>query len=61
MGGGFWRLIDHYIVLCLFLALFILTLLGVGDVRTVSLLGLLLCAVGLVQAPAVAAAGAKID
>lgn len=61
MGGGFWRLIDHYIVLCLFLALFVLLLLGVGDVRTVSLLGLILCALGLAQAPAVAAAGAKID
>lgn len=61
MGDGFWRLIDHYIVLCLFLALFVLLLLGVGDVQTVSLLGLLLCLVGLVQAPAFSAAGAKID
>lgn len=45
-------LLDHYIVACIVLAQFIMTLLGVGDVRTVSLVGLLLCAVGLVRGSA---------
>ncbi|MCI8295526.1 MAG: O-antigen ligase family protein [Lachnospiraceae bacterium] len=42
-------LIDHYIVACIFLALIILTQIGVGDMRTVSMLGLLLCVVGIAQ------------
>ncbi|MEY8338268.1 O-antigen ligase family protein [Lachnospiraceae bacterium 62-35] len=42
-------LIDHYLIVCIFLSLFILTLVGVGDVLTVSMLGLLLCAAGFVQ------------
>lgn len=46
---GLDRLIDNYAVTCILLAQFIMTLLGVGDVRIISLLGLLLCAVGLVQ------------
>lgn len=42
-------LLDHYIVFCVFFALLMLTLTGVGDVRTVSMAGLLLCAAGLMQ------------
>lgn len=45
----FDSLIDHYAVICVFLALFITTLTGVGEVRIASILGLLLCIVGLVQ------------
>jgi O-antigen ligase len=45
---GKW-LLTHYLVICLFLALLILTLVGVGNVVLVSLLGILLCLVGLVQ------------
>ena len=45
----FDKLLEHYIVSCVLLAQFILTLIGVGDVRLVSLLGLLLCVVGLAQ------------
>lgn len=46
---GFDDLIDHYVVICLFLGLFILTWVGVGDVPIVSMLGLILCAAGLAQ------------
>lgn len=42
-------LLDHYIVFCVFFALLMMTLTGVGDVRTVSMAGLLLCAAGLAQ------------
>lgn len=45
-----WRLeslIDRYAVLCLTLALVILSLIGVGDVRITSLLGILLCGAGV--------------
>lgn len=56
MAGSIARwldsLIDHYVTVCVFLALFILTWVGVGDVRIVSMLGLILCVVGLVQGPA---------
>ncbi len=42
-------LLDHYIVVCLFLAVFMLTFVGVGSVTVVSLMGLALCMVGLAQ------------
>lgn len=42
-------LIDHYAVVCIFLAQLIMTLLGVGNVRIISVLGILLCIVGLIQ------------
>lgn len=42
-------LTDHYVAICLVLALFILSMTGVGDVKIVSMLGLLLCTVGVVQ------------
>lgn len=42
-------LIDHYVPFCLALALVIFSLLGVGDVYIVSLSGILLCVVGMVQ------------
>lgn len=45
----FDRLLSHYVVVSLFLVLFILSLIGVGNARIVSALGLLLCMVGLVQ------------
>lgn len=43
------KLIDHYAALCLALALVILTPIGVGDLRTTGLAGILLCAVGVMQ------------
>lgn len=46
---GLDGLIDHYAVASLVLAQFIMTLIGIGDVRTVSLAGLVLCLVGLAQ------------
>ncbi len=42
-------LIDHYAALCLALALVVLSLIGVGDVRMVGLVGFLLCGVGITQ------------
>lgn len=42
-------MMGHFVVVCLIFALPILTLLGVGDTLTVSMLGLLLCAVGFMQ------------
>ena len=42
-------LVDHYMAVCLLLALFILSMVGVGDMRAVSMLGLLLCVVGIIQ------------
>lgn len=39
----------HFITACLFLTLFILTWVGVGDIVIVSMLGLLLCVAGLAQ------------
>ncbi len=50
IGRGLDSLIDHYVAAAVVLALFILSLVGVGDVAAVSLLGLLLCVVGLGQA-----------
>lgn len=52
---GWTDCLDHYAAACLIPALFILTLTGVGDVFTVSLLGLLLCGVGLTRG------GARVD
>lgn len=49
IGRQFDCLIDHYIAACIGLALIILTQIGVGDMRTVSMLGLLLCVVGIAQ------------
>ncbi len=48
---GQWldRLLDHYVVLCLFAALFILSFTGAGNIVVTGLLGLLLCAAGLMQ------------
>lgn len=45
-------LFEHYIVCCVFFALFVLTLIGVGDVRTVSIAGFILCLAGVVQSSA---------
>ncbi len=42
-------LIDHYGALCVGLALVILSLIGVGDVRVASLVGFILCGVGVIQ------------
>lgn len=56
MGGSLGqttdRLATHFIVICLFLALFILTWIGVGNIVIVSMLGFLLCIVGLAQGQA---------
>lgn len=49
IGRQFDCLIDHYIAACIFLALIILSQIGVGDMRIVSMLGLLLCVVGIAQ------------
>lgn len=49
MGDMFDHVLDYYIVSCLFIVLFIQSLIGVGDVRTISALGVLLCVVGVVQ------------
>lgn len=46
---GLDSLIDHYAAACIVLALFVLSLVGVGDVVVVCLLGLLLCLAGLTQ------------
>lgn len=43
------KLVMYLIASCLFLSLFILTWIGVGDIAIVSVLGFLLCAVGFVQ------------
>ena len=43
---GIDNLIDHYMVISIFMALFILTWVGVGDVPIVCVLGLILCAAG---------------
>ena len=40
-------LIDHYLAVCMLMGLFILSVIGAGDVRVVSMLGLLLCVAGL--------------
>ena len=46
---GLDSLIDHYTSVCIALALFVLSLVGVGDVVVVSLLGFLLCMAGLTR------------
>ncbi len=43
------RMIDHYVLVCLFLALFIMTLIGVGNVTIIGMLGVILCIVGMAQ------------
>lgn len=43
---------DHYIIVCLFLSLFILTFVGVGNVFIAALLGLILCTAGFLCRPA---------
>lgn len=45
-------LIDHYTVLCLALALVILALIGVGDVRVAGMTGILLCVAGITRGAA---------
>ena len=42
-------LTDHYLAVCLFIALFILTWAGVGDIPTVSVLGMILCLAGFAR------------
>lgn len=53
MSGSLARsldgLLDHITPFCLLAGLFTLSLAGVGDTRTVSALGLILCAAGLLQ------------
>lgn len=49
IGRGLDRMVDRYLLICLFLAQFILTLTGVGNILVCALLGLLLCGAGLVQ------------
>ena len=51
IGRRFDALLDHYVAACLFLAAFVLAFGGVGDLKTVSAVGLLLCAIGMVQCP----------
>lgn len=46
---GLDSLLDHYATICIILALFVLSLVGVGNVVVVCLLGLLLCLAGLAQ------------
>ena len=45
-------LIDHYTVLCLTLALVILSLIGVGDVRVAGMAGIFLCLAGITRGDA---------
>ncbi len=49
IGDRLDYLIDHYLVVCIFLSLFILTWVGVGNIPASALLGLILCAAGLLQ------------
>lgn len=44
-------LLNHYIVVCLFLAFFILTFFNTGSVFIVGVLGFALCAIGIVNVP----------
>lgn len=46
---GLDGLADHYTAGCIVLAQLILTLVGVGNLRTASMLGLILCVIGLVK------------
>ena len=45
----FDSLIDHYVIACIVLALFVLSLIGVGNLPVACLAGLLLCLAGLTQ------------
>lgn len=47
--SAYHQLLNHYLLICLFFALIVLTLVGVGNVLLVSLLGVLLSLVGLMQ------------
>ena len=47
----FENIMDHYMIVCLFLSLFILTFAGVGNILIVTLLGLILCTAGFVFRP----------
>lgn len=53
MARGFQQrlesLIDHYTAFCLALALLILAMIGVGDVRVAGMTGILLCALGITR------------
>ena len=49
IGRNVDSLIDHYLAVCMLIGLFILSVIGAGDVRVVSMLGLLLCVTGLAQ------------
>lgn len=53
MNGSLERkldgLTDYYLVVCLFLTLFTMTWVGVGNIVVASLLGILLCIIGLTQ------------
>lgn len=49
IGQSLENLIDHYAALCLALALVVLSLIGVGDVRMTGLLGFFVCAAGMAQ------------
>ena len=46
---GLDGLIDRYAAVCVVLALFVLALVGVGDMVVVCLLGLLLCLAGMTR------------
>ncbi len=46
---AYHQLLNHYLLICLFFALIVLTLVGVGNVILVSLLGVLLSLVGVMQ------------
>ncbi|NBH72827.1 hypothetical protein D3Z51_12495 [Clostridiaceae bacterium] len=50
-------LLDHYTIVCIFLALVIMTWIGVGTVPVASMLGVLLCVIGIAQASAQADLG----
>lgn len=53
MNGSLERkldgLTDYYLVVCLFLSLFTMTWVGVGDIEIAGMLGSLLCVLGLIQ------------
>ena len=54
-------LLDHYIPACLVLALAAASFLGIGEIPTVSVLGLLLCATGLLRCTAPAPPACRVD
>lgn len=49
MAHSIEELIDHYLVVCICLALFILTWIDVGNIPITAMLGLILCGAGMVQ------------